>query len=109
MSDATAVYLRSLDSGLRPYAEAMVMSARAVGVPLVIISGRRSVEANREVGGAPTSRHLQGLAFDVAVEGYSRDSIPWWWWQILGEWWEGLGGRWGGRFNPPDVNHFDVG
>ena len=30
-------------------------------------------------------------------------------WAFLGTRWEAMGGRWGGRFDPPDWNHFDLG
>lgn len=30
-------------------------------------------------------------------------------WAFLGTLGEALGLRWGGRFNPPDYNHFDLG
>ncbi len=79
------------------------------GFPVVIISGRRSSDTNRSVGGAPNSRHLTGRAVDLQVVGYTRDQIPDFW-RFVGEVAEGyLGLRWGGRFNPPDVNHFDFG
>lgn len=29
-------------------------------------------------------------------------------WTAVGVIWEELGGRWGGRFRPPDWNHFDI-
>jgi len=109
MTDETALHLRSLDPGLAPYAVYLINAARAAQVPLVAISGRRSAAANREVGGAERSLHLYGHAFDVQVLGYRVDQIPLWWWLELGRFWEAMGGRWGGRFSPPDLNHFDAG
>lgn len=41
-----------------------------VGRPLTIVSGYRSPETNREVGGAADSRHLHGDAADIP-EGYA--------------------------------------
>jgi hypothetical protein len=102
-------YFPSLDEAFKPYAAYLVDSARAAGIDLIIISGRRSSTVNREVGGAPRSFHLKGLAFDTAVLNYTREQVPYDWWLALGQFWESLGGRWGGRFNPPDVNHFDSG
>lgn len=84
-------------------------ASREFGVPVTLISGWRSEKHNAAVGGAPRSLHLRGLAFDVRIAGLPRDDVPLWAWEALGEAWEGLGGRWGGRFDPPDVNHFDVG
>lgn len=42
----------------------------SVGRPLVIVSGYRTPETNKEVGGAPDSRHLHGDAADIP-EGYA--------------------------------------
>lgn len=100
----------ALDARLQPYAEALIDAGTTwLGVPVYIISGYRSAEHNRAVGGAPRSLHLLGLAFDVRVSDLSRDQVPSWVWVGLGRYWESLGGRWGGRFTTPDVNHFDVG
>lgn len=109
MTDATPVHYASLDPALQPYVAYFVNAVRAAGVPLVLISGRRSAVTNREVGGAERSLHLYGWAFDVQVLGYRREQLPFEWWEQLGAFWEGMGGRWGGRFDPPDVNHFDGG
>lgn len=99
-----------LDSRLQPWAEAFVRAASdGLGVDVRIISAWRSVAHNAAVGGAPRSRHLQGLAFDLRVAGLPRDQVPPQVWLWLGEGWESVGGRWGGRFARPDVNHFDVG
>ena len=40
----------------------------AWGKPLVINSGYRCPELNREVGGVPTSQHIKGEAADVACD-----------------------------------------
>ena len=39
----------------------------AWGKPLTITSGYRCARHNAEVGGVPNSRHMRGLAADVAV------------------------------------------
>lgn len=82
---------------------------------LYIISGARS----RPVPGAwdPTapaataSLHLEcpSLAADLRVGGTPATLTPPSVWGALGSAWERLGGRWGGRFDPPDWNHFDLG
>lgn len=112
--DATLDHLQSLAPGFQDYAYAFVAGWRTQGVPLLVISGRRDAERNQEAGGVPRSLHLDGLAFDVSVwwPGYGhipRAMIPFWWWEALARPWEQAGGRWGGRFNTLDVNHFDVG
>lgn len=109
MIDETSVHVGGLAPDFLPFAVYLVNAARAAGVPLVVISGRRSAAANREVGGAERSLHLYGYAIDVQVLGWRVDQIPLWWWESLGIFWESMNGRWGGRFNPPDVNHFDAG
>jgi uncharacterized protein YcbK (DUF882 family) len=112
VSDQTEAHLVSLDPAIFRQAYTMIVAARDAGIPLVIISGRRSSGVNVEVGGAPRSYHLDGLAFDVAVYGYATHQIPLDWWAQLGRWAEGsLGLYWGGRFEHhgrPDVNHFDA-
>jgi len=42
-----------------------------LGAPIKVISGYRSPEYNRKVGGAKYSQHLLGLAADVRVKNYS--------------------------------------
>lgn len=42
-----------------------------LGVPMKVVSGYRTPEHNAEVGGSPTSDHVQGLAADVELEGLS--------------------------------------
>lgn len=121
MVDPTASHIATLHPAVQLAAWTLVEAARSVGVPLVVISGRRSGARNLGVGGAPESYHLDqvqltgspgALAFDVAVHGYTREQVPEWWWQMLGEWAEeNLGLFWGGRFiwqGGPDLNHFDA-
>lgn len=112
MNDDTVRLIYELEPYTARAALTMIWAAREAGIPLIIISGRRTEAQNARAGGAPTSAHLEGRAFDVAVAGYTRDQIPTWWWQALGEWAEqNLGLRWGGRFDwggAPDINHFDT-
>lgn len=51
---------------------AMTMEAvrYALGAPIIITSGYRCPEVNRNVGGASTSMHLQGLACDFIAPGF---------------------------------------
>lgn len=108
-SDRSAELIAELDPDLQGPAVQLVNAARAAGVPLVVISGLRSPERNRDVGGASRSNHLTGRAFDVSVLGLQRDQVPLWWWEALGSYGAQLGLRWGGSFFTPDVNHFDLG
>ena len=78
---------------------------------LWIISGYRSPQLQARVNPSVTkSLHTlcPSLAADLRVgdlpASITTDEI----WRFLGERWELLGGRWGGRFTPPDVNHFDL-
>lgn len=59
---------------------------------------------------ATQSRHLPcpALAVDLRVGNAPASFTPIELWTALGLAWERLGGRWGGRFTPPDQNHFDV-
>jgi len=40
--------------------------------PITIISGFRSIEHNKEVGGRPASFHLYGMAADISYPGISQ-------------------------------------
>ena len=107
--DQSEALIATLDAEFQPYVIYFVSAARRAGIPLMVISGRRNAPGNREVGGAERSLHLYGYAFDTQVQNRMRDQVPLQWWIALGRFWESMGGRWGGRFNPPDVNHFDAG
>jgi len=107
MYDPTEEKLDSLIPDLQMRAYWLVRTAREAGIPLMIISGLRSMDQNRAVGGAVNSWHLQGRAFDVQIAGYAVQDLPASWWQGVGSWAEqNLGLRWGGRFG--DLNHFDL-
>lgn len=58
---------------------------------------------------ATASLHLRSpaLAADLRVGNQPASLTPPTVWASLGSRWEQLGGRWGGRFTPPDYNHFD--
>ena len=57
-----------VDTVLDPLREAM-------GFPLVITSGYRCTDLNRDVGGSPTSQHLLGLAADFRPNYTSADEM----------------------------------
>lgn len=48
---------------------------KAVGAPLHINSAYRSPEANKKVGGKPTSQHCKGTAADIKVKGMTPDQV----------------------------------
>jgi len=109
--------IRNLETIRRDVAIAaynFILYLRRLGYPAVVISGRRSRAKQNEllragISPAKNSRHLTGDAFDIWFEGYRRDQIPEEVWDFVGEIGEEFGFRWGGRFNVPDVNHFDTG
>lgn len=43
--------------------------------PITIVSGYRTPEYNRKVGGAKNSQHLYGRAADIAVSGPTADQV----------------------------------
>lgn len=55
--------------------------------PLIINSGFRTPEHNKEVGGASKSLHLQGKAADIVIEGVRPYAIQ----EALEDWDGGLG------------------
>ena len=78
---------------------------------LWIISGYRSPRLQLDVNPlAPNSLHTRcpSLAVDLRVGDLPASLTPLEFWEFLGRIWGILGGRWGGRFTPPDVNHFDL-
>lgn len=55
---------------LKRLAATMELVRYALGCPIIVTSGYRSPEVNRNVGGASTSMHLQGLACDFIAPGF---------------------------------------
>jgi len=92
-----------------------VFSSKGLGWPgLRIISGYRTravvAAFNPTQAAAQKSRHrrIPSLAADLRVGDTPATATPIEVWTFLGLQWERQGGRWGGRFNPPDPNHFDI-
>ena len=110
--DLTTQLINGLDRRLQQPAWAFIGTLRSIGIPVRVISGRRSPQANQAVGGAPASYHLDGLAFDIQLGDLRRDQVPLWVWHAIGQVAEKFFGLyWGGRFThngAPDVNHFDA-
>lgn len=89
-------------------------SARAglVWPGLWIISGNRSPASQFDLNPeSPGSLHTRcpSLAADLRIGNVPASistEVQWTW---LGARWKWIGGRWGGDFDPPDLNHFDLG
>ena len=78
---------------------------------LFIISGWRSRILQAEINPlAPASLHTRcpSLAADLRVGDVPASVTGVETWAFLASHWSTLGGRWGGRFTPPDNNHFDL-
>ena len=78
---------------------------------LFVISGYRSARVQAGVNpAAPNSLHTRcpSLAADLRVGDLPASLTPREFWDLLGRIWESKGGRWGGRFTPEDLNHFDL-
>jgi len=78
---------------------------------LFVISGFRSRILQAEVNPlAEASLHTRcpSLAVDLRVGDIPASLTTVETWAFLGFRWQTMGGRWGGRFTPPDNNHFDV-
>ena len=47
----------------------------AIGRPMIINSGYRCPERNRQVGGSPNSQHMLGTAVDIRVNGMTPRQV----------------------------------
>lgn len=113
-NDPSMRHIAGLSRGIAPIAFQFVNAMRQAGIPAYISSGRRTLaeQARLVASGASRtmqSKHVDGRAFDIDILGYSRDDLPTWWWQQVGEYAEGLGLVWGGRWTTfYDAGHFEV-
>ena len=66
-------------AGLQPALVTKLDAAReAAGVPFIITCGLRDEQHNADIGGAPNSAHLRGLAVDLLVtDSYTRYRVVW--------------------------------
>lgn len=117
--DPTPAQVATLDPQIRGKAITLINALRGVGVPAIIgpLGARRTqaqqlglYSSGTGVTSTVSSRHVTGMAFDVDIAGFSRDSIPAWFWSLLGPWAESaLGLTWGGRWKHPyDPGHFQL-
>ena len=44
-----------------------------MGIPIYVTSGFRSLDVNREIGGAPKSQHMKGQAADISTRTVSKN------------------------------------
>lgn len=98
--------------GLERWARGHLASGRVRWPGLVIISGYRSEALQAQVNpAAPQSLHTRcpALAADLRVGDVPASLTPLEIWTALGRQWTSQGLRWGGDFDPPDLNHFDAG
>lgn len=115
MADQTEKMVSTLAPVLQRKAIEFVNTLRDYDIPVIITSARRSSATQKSLvlqGRSSTlnSRHLTGMAFDMDILGMSRDSIPRYFWDIVGPWAEiALGLKWGGRWRTPyDPGHFEL-
>ena len=89
-----------------------LLAAEGIRFPgLFVISGFRSSSLQDQLNpSAPRSFHTRcpALAADLRVGDVPASVTPFEVWAFLGGIWKLMGGRWGGDFNPPDPNHFDL-
>jgi hypothetical protein len=55
--------------------DALQALRKFLGKPLIICSAYRSPEHNRAVGGAKASKHMEGIAFDVAMANHDPETF----------------------------------
>lgn len=67
-------YLFLTDAAKRLIDSLEILRAQ-IGGPVQIVSGCRCQKHNREIGGAPNSRHLYGDAADLHVNGVSPQEL----------------------------------
>jgi hypothetical protein len=112
--------LNDLDPRCRPVMIELLARAAEAGVPLFIVETLRTPEQHalnllHNVSWIPHSKHLDGLAIDVApyqqfiLHGTAK--LQWDGtdpaWQTIGIIGERLGLRWGGRWTQKDLGHLE--
>jgi lambda family phage tail tape measure protein len=117
-SEGKGVDLDTARQRLQDYANRLVERAAAEGIDLKVTSLVRSRDEQQRLydawlargkTGLPaappgTSKHEQGLAFDVSIQGGGSPEQ----WQRLGQVGKSMGLRWGGDFSRADPVHFEI-
>lgn len=117
--------LREKHSILWKCISVVILEADKQGTPVCVLEWMRTPErqallVSRGASKTMNSKHLQGLAIDIAfLEDIQDDGVinyPPDKYKVLGELWESMGGRWGGRFGDDpstdkiegwDAGHFE--
>lgn len=112
--DPTERIIAGLAEPTRTRAFLLVYAARQAGIPIIVTSGRRSIDAQRDLvrmGRSRTlrSKHLEGQAFDIDLWRVDRSAVSEALWATIGPWAERyLGLKWGGRWSSIyDPAHFE--
>lgn len=64
-----------IEERLKPLCEALEVIREATGGPIHILSGYRSPEHNKKVGGAEHSQHVEGRAVDIVSKKLPPDRL----------------------------------
>ena len=65
----------ALLSNLQELAENLQVLRAALGAPITIRSGFRTISHNAKIGGAKNSYHLRAMAVDIVVKGYTTGPV----------------------------------
>ena len=90
----------------------LLICAETLGIPVKVIEWHRNRTRQRklyDLGRSRTldSKHLIGLAVDLAIIRHKRYITNWKDYEPLGQLWELLGGVWGGHWKMKDGVHFE--
>ena len=102
---------RQLQSQFAVAAAQLILQAVAMGYEVTLGDAYRDPRVHGAFGkpggyGAAKSFHKRRLALDLNLFKAGKLITTTEGHRPLGEWWERHGGTWGGRFAPPDGNHY---
>lgn len=123
--------LDELSASFRPLAIELLARATEAGIPVLIVqTGRTWDEHQRNLAAGrswtPVSKHLDGQTYRhtepgsdaidlvpyLVYQAHGADKLLWDagdpLWAKIGRLGEALGLRWGGRWHPPDLGHFEL-
>jgi hypothetical protein len=112
-----SILLDDLSGAMRPLAVELLAKCAESRIPVIIIDTLRTqaehdMNIANGVSWAQRSRHLDGMAIDIAPEPLVR--LKNWapdhpWWERCGAIGERIGLTWGGRWSKRDLGHFEIG